>query len=317
MAFWKRLHKPTVFQGVNQKSNYFEGWYFKLISADQNHALGLIPGISLGADSHAFLQIIDGRAETSHYLRYKVSDFRASTDEFQVSIGPHFFSADKIILDDEGIRGEIIMQSLVPWPASFLKPGIMGWYSYVPFMQCYHGLVSMNHRLSGGLSLQDVQMDFGGGKGYTEKDWGRSFPRSWIWTQCNHFDRELSVMASVAHIPWLSTHFIGFLAVIWYEGELKVYTTYTGAKYSANLTEDGVELQFSDRTSRLCLIARQGPGVELKSPISGSMTGKVNESLCATIELEYHPEHGAKVMANGISAGLEVAGEVEELVLVS
>ena len=29
------------------------------------------------------------------------------------------------------------------------KAGIMGWYRFVPFMQCYHGVVSLNHKLNG------------------------------------------------------------------------------------------------------------------------------------------------------------------------
>jgi len=313
MGLWHRLHNPSVYQGVKKKTDYFEGWYFKLVSHNEEHAIGLIPGISLGEDPHAFLQIIDGRAETSHYLRFDVKTFVADPKIFRVRVGPHYFSPNKVILDSPEVAGELTFRKLVPWNPSFLKPGIMGWYSYVPFMQCYHGLVSMNHELSGQISLAGVQMDFRGGKGYTEKDWGRSFPRSWIWMQCNHFDRDLSVMASVAHIPWLGTHFTGFLAVIWINNELKLYTTYTGAKYSAKLHDDGVELEFSDRTSRLMLYAQKGAGVELRSPLFGNMTGKVSESLTASIKLEYSAKGDKTVVASGSSAGLEVAGDAEEL----
>jgi tocopherol cyclase len=31
------------------------------------------------------------------------------------------------------------------------------------------------------------RVDFSGGSGYIEKDWGRSFPRAWIWAQSNTF----------------------------------------------------------------------------------------------------------------------------------
>ncbi|WP_243392439.1 MULTISPECIES: tocopherol cyclase family protein [unclassified Mesotoga] len=31
-------------------------------------------------------------------------------------------------------------------------------------------------------------IDLTGGKGYIEKDWGRSLPDAWIWMQSNNFD---------------------------------------------------------------------------------------------------------------------------------
>ncbi|QII81181.1 hypothetical protein G7057_00970 [Jeotgalibaca arthritidis] len=41
------------------------------------------------------------------------------------------------------------------------------------------------------------------GKGYIEKDWGRSFPKNYIWIQSNHFnDNQRSLFFSYAHIPY-------------------------------------------------------------------------------------------------------------------
>ncbi len=52
-----------------------------------------------------------------------------------------------------------------------------------PAMECYHGVVSMYHLLSGHLEINGDKVDFSGGKGYIEKDWGRSMPSDWIWIQ--------------------------------------------------------------------------------------------------------------------------------------
>ena len=79
----------------------------------------------------------------------------------------------------------------------------MGWYAYVPTMECFHGILSMNHTLTGQLTLNNSKLNFDGGKGYIEKDWGRNFPKNWIWAQSNHFlDSELSVSISLATLPW-------------------------------------------------------------------------------------------------------------------
>ena len=52
----------------------------------------------------------------------------------------------------------------------FLSPGIMGPYSFIPFMECYHGILSMNHKILGSLKYNDENISFNGGKCYMEKD---------------------------------------------------------------------------------------------------------------------------------------------------
>jgi len=64
----------------------------------------------------------------------------------------------------------------------------MGWYSYIPFMECKHGIVSVNHKISGTLRIDNELIDLNEGKGYIEKDWGTSFPEAWIWIQSNNFN---------------------------------------------------------------------------------------------------------------------------------
>ena len=53
----------------------------------------------------------------------------------------------------------------------------MGWYAWMPFMECYHGLVSLDHGIEGVLSAESDTVDMTGGRGYTEKDWGAAFRR--------------------------------------------------------------------------------------------------------------------------------------------
>lgn len=97
-------------------------------------------------------------------------------------------------------------------PATVTSPGIMGWYAWMPVMECYHGVVSFSQDLSGSLSLDGGRLTFDGGRGYLEKDWGRAFPTGYIWMQSNHFTRPgACLVASVAVIPWRRTQFRGFI----------------------------------------------------------------------------------------------------------
>jgi len=80
----------------------------------------------------------------------------------------------------------------------------MGIFAYIPKMECSHGVVSMNHGLEGILKINGEEIDFTGGKGYIEKDWGTSFPKQYIWIQCNNFKNQTTrVFSSVADIPFM------------------------------------------------------------------------------------------------------------------
>ena len=273
-------------------------------------------------ERHAFVQVMDGKACQAHYHRFSADDFRPALRRFEVQVGSSTFSREKISLDMPGITGEIRFQNPAPWPKMLGAPGIMGWYSFVPFMECFHGIVSLHHTLEGALSItkstnnQITSIDFSGGKGYIEKDWGRSFPRAYVWTQTNHFDTHdrASLIASVAHIPWLGSYFIGFISGFWLDGRLFRFATYTGARKFLRISGNQVELIFKNPKTELRLLAKQAGGTALKSPIAGEMTGKIQESLQAEIQVELL-ENGRRIFeGTGRNAGLEVAGEVNLLV---
>ena len=191
----------------------------------------------------------------------------------------------------------------------------MGWYSFVPFMQCYHGVVSLHHQLKGSLDFENRKIDFNGGIGYGEKDWGRSFPSAWIWMQSNHFDSDspICLMASVANIPWLTSSFVGYIVGFLHEGTLHRFATYTGAKMSAKQEGESVRVIFSDKKKKLEILATPAAGTDLISPLSGEMTGKVNESLQATLEVSFVENGQEKFRGTGRNAGLELAGDLKTL----
>ena len=314
----RSIWNPDQFQGWGRKNRYFEGWYFKIVSADEQHAMAFIPGVSMGenGDNHAFVQVMDGKACTAQYYSYNLQEFRASEHDFEIYVGKNFFSSKKMVLDLPGISGEIHFKNTTPWPKMMGAPGIMGWYSFVPFMECNHGIVSLHHQLHGELKIINNPItSFSGGKGYIEKDWGRSFPLAYVWMQSNHFDTadHASMMASVAHIPWLGSHFIGYISGFWLEDRLFKFATYTGASKFLKIEGDHVELVFKNAKTELRILATQAAGTVLISPLSGEMKGKIQESLQATLQVELL-ENGQRIFeGTGRNAGLEVAGKVEVL----
>lgn len=314
---WKALWDPNRYHGWGRQKNYFEGWYFKVVDPTEEYAFAFIPGISMpdAGAVHSFIQVLDGKKCTATYHRFSADDFQPSDQKFFLQLGSNSFSANQLKLDIPGIKGELNFSGITPWPKMFYAPGIMGWFSFMPFMECYHGVVSVNHHISGQLEINGQKIDFSGGKSYIEKDWGVSFPDAWIWMQSNHFGKgeEVSLMASVANIPWIGSHFVGYIVGFLLDGKIHRFATYTGAQMKAALGKNEVRVAFKDRKRELRITAHKGEGGDLVSPISGEMTGKVNESMQATLEVEFYENGKLRYKGTGRNAGLEVAGKKESL----
>jgi tocopherol cyclase len=314
---FRALRNPDMFHGWGATRRYFEGWYFKLVDPSEQYAFAVIPGISYGIDGkhHAFIQVLDGKRCQASYHEFETESFRPSGSDFKLHLGANFFSNHDIRLDLPELSGALHFRQPFPWPKTLGAPGIMGWYAFMPFMECYHGVLSMHHQIEGTLKVYDQIIDFSGGKGYMEKDWGRSFPGAWIWTQSNHFGpgERVSVMASVADIPWLSSRFTGFISGLLLEDRLFRFATYTGAKLKVHLGEHRVEISLRQKGLNLMLQANQAGSGELIAPIQGNMTGKVNESMQATVNVELRENSILLYEGTGRNAGLEVAGKVETL----
>ncbi len=306
---------PPRFQGWGRERHYFEGWYFKVVVPEQQLAYAFIPGISYDAagKGHAFLQVLNGVAATSEYHEYATEAFRPDPDRFALELGPHTFSPGGLKIDLPDLQLDLSFDGVMPWPARTLAPGVMGWYGFVPGMQCYHGLVSFHHRTLGSIRVGEQVYDAAGGVGYTEKDWGTGFPDAWIWGQSNHLSgtaRPASLMASVASIPWMGSSFTGFLCTLLLDDALYTFTTWTRARVQVTFPEDteSVILIFSDRRHQLTLTGHPAPGGHLASPIAGAMTGKINESLRAELEVRLLTTDGRDVYSGTASwAGLEVS----------
>jgi hypothetical protein len=313
MGLYKIFH-PSIFQGNLKKRNYFEGWFLKHVTEDQQHVLSVIPGIALNPeDSHAFIQIMDGISGATHYIPYPIDAFHWDRKSFHIQVGKSAFSLRGIQLNIESdlvtLSGHIDYEDPVGFPGNLWSPGIMGWYSYVPFMECYHGIVSANHTLSGTLTYQNKEVNFSHGKGYIEKDWGTSFPEAWIWLQCNHFPaKDASLFISIAKIPWLGKFFMGFIAFLYLGGKYHIFSTYNRSKMTTVKLE-GQELNVvleQGETRLETRVIRNNSG-ELKAPQTGNMSRRIKESNDSVVEVLFSDKTG-KVLFHetGERAGLEI-----------
>ena len=318
----KKIWNTALFQGSGKKRRYFEGWYFKHVSA-QGRVYAVIPGIALSADgkeSHAFIQTIDGNTVETHYITFPFKDFSYRKDRFAVAIGDNHFSAQGIKVDlQDGVfrfKAECSYEEVRRLPFSLLNPNAMGWYSFVPFMECYHGLVSMDHRICGYIEVDGERAGFDGGRGYIEKDWGRSFPSSWVWMQTNSLEsRGDSFMLSIARIPWLGSHFVGFLGFLAASGKVYRFATYTGARLTGlGVTDSAVNAAIRTGGYLLTVTGSKSRKGLLQAPVNGVMERRINESIDAQIAIQMTDGAGKVVYSGtGSFGGLEIVGDPREL----
>lgn len=313
------IFHPERFQGINKRKQYFEGWYFKCLNASGDVALAIIPGVAMDSEGkkHSFIQVLDGKDHTATYHKFDFESFRYDPDSFDVRIGDNHFNSNSISLQLPELEGELQFSQHSPWPSTYLSPGIMGPFTFVPLMECYHGIVSMDHSIRGSLKYRGQSISFDKGRGYMEKDWGKSFPSAYFWLQANHFSRErISLKVSVANIPWLGSSFVGFIGGLLIDEQLYQFTTYNGSRLEQSFADkEKVLISLENKRYRLEIHAHRDQATELASPIAGHMDGRISESMTSAVDIRLIQRNNGQVLLADHSehAALEVAGLIQQI----
>lgn len=303
------------YHGTKANTEFFEGWYFKHVSLEHGINFALIPGISKSKeDPHAFIQLFITPMMIIKYFRFDANDFSSSDDPFTVTIKNNTFSFKGIKVelndDDFSFSANISYGELTPIQQSTFSPNIMGPFSYLPKMECNHGVISMHHTIEGSFSFLNNNYTLSHDKGYIEKDWGTSFPSMYVWLQCNHFDDPtLSMMGSIALIPYLKLRFEGLIFNIIYKNKEYRFATYNGSSFKLEtLNEKSRKITLIKGKLRCEITATIVSEGALKSPKKGSMSESIKEGLEGTISLKLFSKDVCLVESWGNNAGVEFTG---------
>ncbi|MCF7924428.1 MAG: tocopherol cyclase family protein [Candidatus Izimaplasma sp.] len=316
---FRKIRNPIKFQGKLNKLKYFEGWYYKVVSSDQNYTLAIIPGISLNeVDSHAFVQVFLTKTTDNSpildtaYLRFDKNQFVFKNNPFHLQIENNHFTKNHLSLsinsEEMNIYGKLYFENQLSLKKSIFSPSIMGIFAYIPNMECYHGVVSMNHRIMGSLKIDDKIIDFSQGKGYIEKDWGKSFPEKYVWMQSNHFkNKHTSFMFSHATIPFLNFKFNGLIVNLVVNNKEYRFATYNFAKVKTYIIDkNSVDYRITKGNLTLYVKAFSEISKSLAAPKDGLMNQSIKEGLSGTIFIELYIKGKLIYRDKGVNAGLEI-----------
>jgi len=208
-------------------------------------------------------------------------------------------------------------------------------------VECTHGILSLDHTVQGSLVIDSTVDDkgrsefesgkpqtltFDGGRGYLEKDWGKHFPKSWVWIQTNLFpkvdlahDKMPSLFFSAAQVPYMGTSFPGFICgFLDQHGELHKFCSYNLSRFNAFVVDEdaktvNVELENWSHVLRISM-SYDVPMVELYGPLNGKMALSVPEGLQGKVKVELRCRGGEqRFKGTGHCAGCEVQGDVKKL----
>lgn len=317
---FKQMLNPDIYHGFNKKGPFFEGWYFKITTAD-GLSFAFIPGVFILLDineSYSFIQVFDGTTSTINFVKYPFKAFTASRKSFDVFVLENYFSNEEIILDikDSSVKcsGKILIKSKQKWPDNIINPGSMGFYNYLTFMECYTQVCALSGKIEGSITLNEQVYDLDGGKIYIEKNWGKSFPSSYIWCQCNYFqEQSLSVTCSIGHIPMPYGSFIGFIIGLYYQNKLIKFTSINRSELSIDFADNSIIITAKNSSYTLMYKSSYNTAefAMLYAPSGTSMLPTARETLTGTAKLILKDNRTDSIILEnyGIGAGVEFAGD--------
>ena len=308
------MRKPELFQGekyIKTNKKYFEGWYFK--NTNNKNGISFIPGVNINKkEKKAFIQVITN--DFSYFVNYNIDEFEFSFKPFYIKIGNNIFSKNNIHIDIKSDDQNLIIYGDLKYSKSknintnLLNPNIMGIFSYIPFMECNHAILTMKNRVDGLININNNKINFDNGIGYIEKDWGCSFPKFYIWCQGNDFkNSNASFMISIADIPFKIFHFKGVICSLIIDDNEYRFATYNKTKiikYEVN--DNSLNIILKKGHYRLNIKSQYTKKFKLYAPIKGKMEKDIFESICASITVTLKKDDIIIFSDTSINCGLEI-----------
>lgn len=320
------LTNPDLYHGKNKKSNFFEGWYFKIVDKYNENQFAFIPGISKGPNgkhNHSFIQVLNSETSCCTYNKFPEDNFHFNNKNFKIKVDKSIFALDHIKLNiscnNNVIKGKLKFTDTIKWPDSIVNPGSMGFYNYLWFMECYAQVCILDGNIEGSLSINGKLIDFTSGKVYIEKNWGESFPKSWIWIQSNSFhDKRATITCSLATIPFPIKDFRGFLIGVTVDDYFYSFTSINGSKIDIKKCDNDVLIIASNNKFKLTIktFSSKDKYMLCKGPVNGKMVPLVNETLCGSLSMTLENIKNKHIIYNGIgeSVGIEYGGDQLSLI---
>ena len=144
--------------------------------------------------------------------------------------------------------------------------------------------------------------------GYIEKDWGISFPKSYIWCQGNNFkNSNASFMLSIADIPFKFFNFRGMICDLLVGNKEYKFTTYNNAKIlQYNIDKENINITLKRGKYTINIKSYNNSGSKLIAPVKGNMKKDILESITSHVYINLKKDNDIIFSDMSFNCGLEI-----------
>lgn len=285
-----------------KKSNYFEGYYIRVIDPNKGFNKAFIFGVTYNEkDPHAFIQLVDGDTNSTKYYRFEIQDF--SYDKKSVFFKDNYLKMDQLYIktDDFMIQGKIRKHLFLN--KYFLSNSAMSFMHMFP-MKTYQEVVYQDAVFEGTYQDELTNIDVQG-ISYMEKTYGHKFPPVWIWIQSNVFDQDIKLSCSIGHTKIFGIKALGYVVSLIFEGQEIRFATYKRNKIQIE-QKDPLTITLSNKLHKLIIKAKHINPITLVGPVDkGLMIREVFESITSKVEVKLYIKGKEILHAFGDYVGME------------
>ena len=296
----------------------FETWYFNLVNKTQTLILEFI--VSFYKDEiHQEVHLTIDSNEKKYRRKIKFKEEQFSTSKTSVQIGASQLGSEGMILqieeDELDIKGEVRFAEQITLKQSAMHSGLMGPFKYLPFLHSYHEVIALTHTLAGEICINGEVIDFTGGKGYIDKEWGKAYPNVWIWAQCNQFKQsDMAMMLGVMRHQLFLDYQTSFVVPIYYQGQLEVFANYNGGHIAKLYRYKGyIHIVITQKNKLLDLKIYGQDEVDLAMSRNAHMIKDVYNCMNAKIEVKLTQNGMVLLEKTGYDVQLEIGGNTSKL----
>ncbi|MBE6023037.1 MAG: hypothetical protein E7231_07365 [Cellulosilyticum sp.] len=222
---------------MKKQKNYFEEWQMKVLDAKQEKVLGISIHLDqIGETNEGMLQVSYDTGIDCNRISFKCDEL--SSHEEAIIAGKNHIGAEEVLLDINekklSIKGKLMINRVINLNQSFLKPGLMGYYKHIPFLEFYQEVLTLQGKVAGEFCIDGETVDFTDGHYFLQKQWGSKFPNVWLWAQCSGFEKkkDLAIMVGVARLKVLFNYYTAFAIPIYYNDQVEIFSNYNGGHIS-------------------------------------------------------------------------------------
>jgi len=189
---WNRSN-ALAGNGKVKSGDWFEWWYYKVVIPETDEAFlftyGIVnpwdvdhsrPGTNafVSVASYADNQLIEGK--------FPVTEFKARHNETFVEMGPN-------LATDRVLQGELQNQdgATARWNLKVERAwnfNAMGWAMFIKSISnIFWYPAQASARMTGWIDWGARHIEVRDAPAYQDRNWGKSFPRWWVWLVSNHF----------------------------------------------------------------------------------------------------------------------------------